>query len=59
MVLVKVGELVVQEDRVLEICRDVKLHDALPLVEDVGDCGIAGVIEEGIARGGWFGTAVR
>ena len=59
MVLVEIGELVVQEDRVLEICRDVKLHDALPLVEDVGDCAIAGVIEESIAWGGWFGAAVR
>jgi hypothetical protein len=50
VVLVKVGEAVVEEDGRLEFDGNVELDDALALIEDVVE---AGVLDEGVAGGRW------
>lgn len=50
MVLIKVGELIVEKDGGLKICRNIELKDALFLVGHTGDGSVLGVIDESIAR---------
>lgn len=57
MILVEVGELVVEEDGWVEIDGDVKLDNALLLVGYVKG-RIASVIEVGVARGLYGDVAV-
>jgi len=51
MVLIEIGELVVEKNGWLEGCGDVKLDDALSLLGDVGDGGVGGIVEERVTRG--------
>jgi len=51
VVLVKIGELVVEEDRVFELDGDVEFDDALAFIRDISDGGIVRVVNESIAGG--------
>lgn len=51
MILVEVGELIVEENGRLEGRWNVKFHDAFALLCDVGDGCVARVVEMGVTRG--------
>ena len=44
MVLEKISQLVVKEDRWIKICRDIELDDTLFLCGDVSNGGVVGIV---------------
>ena len=52
MVLVEVCELIVEENALGEICRDIEIDDTLPLSGDICYGAVGCVVEEGIS---WCG----
>ena len=59
MVLVEVGQFVVEKNRGLEVCWDLKLDYALLLLGYVRHSIVVGIVQVCIARSVWPCVAVR